>query len=57
MFDLKGLNFRSFAQKHEHTQASTYYWKLKRNEMKTNIPKILELGEKNTINILKIGDL
>ena len=59
MFDLQGLNFRYFAQKHEYTQATRYYWKLGESftEMKTKIPKILELDGKNIINILKIGDL
>ena len=59
MFDLQGLNFRYFVKKHEYTQATRYYWKLGESftEMKTKIPKILELDGKNIINILKIGDL
>ena len=58
MFDLQGLNFRYFVKKHEYTQATRYYLKLGESftEMKTKIPKILELDGKK-INILKIGDL
>ena len=57
MFDLQGLNFRSFAQKHEHTQATTYYWKLKEMKWKQTFLKSWNWAKKNTINILKIGDL
>ena len=55
MFDLQGLIFcpKTLAYPGYHILLEA-----ERNEMKTNIPKILELDEKkNTINILKIGNL